>query len=467
MTDQHEKLREVSWNELFRWLVLLRAVRIALLARVLVLGALGLAATALGWWAIDWALSGTTDPVVKGPEWRTTMSGWLWDTSPEFSIVTSAQSADALFRQVASGLAEAPVSLWLYLTRPFINLFDGDLTGVGFVYFALCGVWELLVWAVFGGAIARIAALKFTRDEAPDFPGALRHSISKISSYGMAPLLALAGAAVFGLQLVILGWVMQLDFLAMVAGIVWPFTLLLGLLMAILLIGALAGWPLMWATVGVEGTDAFDALSRSYAYVYQRPLRLLWYVLFAAVLAAVSMFIVKLFATSAISLGNWAVSWGLDDAAYRRVVNPLPDQEGTYYSATDTSESSPPVDSGAMPVEDGPQLHSATVTASEGGSADPQPQELAGTEWMAAKAIRFWKSLLGALAAGYQAGFLFVAAVGVYLLLRKDIDGAEMDEVYVEDEPEFGVPPLADDHGTGVPEVHSDLAASTETSPSL
>lgn len=89
--------------------------------------------------------------------------------------------------------------------------------------------------------------------------------------------------------------------------------------------------------------------------------------------------------------------------------------------------------------------------------------ELTGSRWLAAEAIRFWKSLLGALAAGYQAGFLFVAAVGVYLLLRKDIDGAEMDEVYVEDEPEFGMPPLADDPVTGVPEVQTDLAA-VETS---
>ena len=73
---------------------------------------------------------------------------------------------------------------------------------------------------------------------------------------------------------------------------------------------------------------------------------------------------------------------------------------------------------------------------------------------------------MGALAAGYQAGFLFVAAVGVYLLLRKDIDGAEMDEVYVEDEPEFGMPPLADEQVTGVPEVQSDLATPPE-SPTL
>jgi hypothetical protein len=424
MINQHDKLRDVAWSELFRWLLLLRAVRIALMARVLVLGAAGLIFTTLGWWGIDYLFSASTDPVIHGEVWQRTVSDWLWNTSPEFSILTSARSADALFMHVATGLAEAPVSLWLFLTRPFINLFDGNLTPVGFLYFALCGIWELFVWGLFGGAIARIAALKFTRDEAPDLPAALRHAANKLTSYSMAPLLALGGAAVFGVQLVVFGWIMRLDFLAMVAGFAWPFVLLLGLLMAILLIGALAGWPLMWATVGVEGTDAFDALSRSYAYTYQKPLRLLWYALLAFVLAAVSMFIVKLFATSAIALGNWSVSWGLDEPTYREIVS-------------------------LRPVVD--------------PSAAPPPSPT-GTLGLAVEAIRFWKSLLGALAAGYQAGFLFVAAVGVYLLLRKDIDGAEMDEVYVEDEPEFGMPPLADEHVTGVPEVQADLAAMPENS---
>jgi len=444
MINQHDKLRDVSWNELFRWLLLLRSVRIALTARVLVLGAAGLICTTLGWWGINYLFSASADPVIQGEAWQRTISDWLWNTSPEFSILTSARSADALFRHVATGLAEAPVSLWLFLTRPFINLFHGELTPIGFVYFALCGVWELLVWGLFGGAIARIAALKFTRDEAPDLPGALRHAASKLTSYSMAPLLALAGAAVFGVQLAVLGWIMRLDFLAMVAGLAWPFALLLGLLMAILLIGALAGWPLMWATVGVEGTDAFDALSRSYAYTYQKPLRLLWYALLVVVLAAVSMFIVKLFATSAIALGNWSVSWGLDEPTYHEIVSPRPVTAGAPVTAALAD---------AMPVEPPPLAEPA---------AEASPQAPTGTMWLAAKAIRFWKSLLGALAAGYQASFLFVAAVGVYLLLRKDIDGAEMDEVYVEDEPEFGMPPLADEHVTGVPEVQADLAATPE-----
>ena len=57
-------------------------------------------------------------------------------------------------------------------------------------------------------------------------------------------------------------------------------------------------------------------------------------------------------------------------------------------------------------------------------------------------------------ARGRISGWLPVGRGGRRLsALRKDIDGAEMDEVYVEDEPEFGMPPLADDQVTGVPEV--------------
>ena len=36
-----------------------------------------------------------------------------------------------------------------------------------FFFLLLCAIWELLVWGLVGGAITRIAALKFTRDEAP------------------------------------------------------------------------------------------------------------------------------------------------------------------------------------------------------------------------------------------------------------------------------------------------------------
>ena len=42
MADQPTKIRDVAWSEMFPWLMLLRSVRIALMARVLILGAMGL-----------------------------------------------------------------------------------------------------------------------------------------------------------------------------------------------------------------------------------------------------------------------------------------------------------------------------------------------------------------------------------------------------------------------------------------
>ena len=92
-----------------------------------------------------------------------------------------------------------------------------------------------------GGAITRIAALKFTRDEALGPVAALKHAAGKLPSYSLPPLVALCGAAVFAVQLAVLGVLMRLDFFAFLAGAVWPFVLMLGLLMAILLLGRSSG----------------------------------------------------------------------------------------------------------------------------------------------------------------------------------------------------------------------------------
>lgn len=438
MADQQVKVRDVAWSELFPWSLLLRSVRIALMARVLALGAAGLIATALGWWLLGRMFSASDDPVVAN--WNAASNRWIWENAEEFRIPVSAQSAQEVFRVAVSKLIEAPMAIWLYFTRPFIDLFDAGLTPAGFLFLLICGVWELLVWGLFGGAITRIAALKFTRDEAPGVVAALRHAARKLLSYSLPPLVALAGAAVFAVQLALLGLLMRLDVFALIAGIFWPFVLLLGLMMAILLLGALVGWPLMWATVSVEGTDAFDALSRSYAYTYHRPWRLLCYVLFAALLAVVSMFIVKLFAASAVSLGNWSVDWGLDRPTVRAVVTQRD-------ALVDAADAAPPAASVPPPSNDAAEIEA------EADEPVDEPVEPGAMQRGARRAIYFWKSMVAALAAGYQAGFLWVSAVGVYLLMRRDIDGVQLNEVYIDQADEFGMPALADEATTRVSEV--------------
>jgi hypothetical protein len=509
MAEPTPKLRDISWGEICPWLILLRSIRIALLARVLILGAAGLIATTIGWRVVNWVFQSSTDPVLQ--EWREDANRWIWEPSATalewrrdreaaegalreldlpagvvyfrepsetgFSIDMSARSVRDVYESAQSDILQAPLELWLYLTRPFQELFDADLTPMGFLCLLLCCVWAVLVWGVAGGAISRIAALRFTRGEAPGLVAAVAHAVAKLPSYCSAPLIALAGAALFAVQLFVVGLLMNVSLFAVLAAVVWPFVLLLGLLMAVLLVGALVGWPLMWATVAVEGTDSFDALSRGYAYVYQRPWRLLWYVIVAVFLAAVSMFVVKVFATSAIALGDWSVSWGLGDEKMAAVV-----AAATPETAAGAPSVAPPADPITDDVNSGPQF----PTQPAAGTDPPQAgaEAAAGTEPtqvdapnsaqaadgdanaepgvllpLARTVIGFWKSLLAALAAGYQAGFLWVSAVGVYLLLRRDIDGAEMDEVFVEQADEFGLPPLEDDAATGVPQVSSGGAA--------
>jgi hypothetical protein len=417
MPDQQGKLREIAWNEICPWLMLTRCIRIALLIRVLMLGTVGLIVVTAGWRLIAWFFVGIDDEVLQ--EWRTSGCQWVWENSGDFtmSAAQTPESAGELFKTATSGLLQAPIDLWNHLTRPFVNLFDKDLTLPGFCCLLLCGIWEIIVWGLVGGAITRIAALSLARSEVPDLGQVVRFAGGSLISYSLAPLMVLVATAFFAIQLVVLGLGMQLDWLAFIAAVLWPLVLVYGLFMALILLGLLVGWPLMWATISVEGTDAFDAVSRSYAYTYQRPLHLIWYVFFAAVMGTLGMFVVKAFALATIGLGDWAVSFGLDHETMAQVV---------------VQRDFPSGDQAAGPE---------------------------GLLQRAHQVIGFWKSMLTAVAAGYQASFLWVSAVGVYLLLRRDIDAAEVDEVFVDDdEPDFGMPPLEGDD-LGIPEVAVDRPA--------
>jgi hypothetical protein len=118
----------------------------------------------------------------------------------------------------------------------------------------------------------------------------------------------------------------------------------------------------------------------------------------------------------------------------------------------DATLAEPAVEPVAAPPAD------TTLDADDAAPAD-QPRELSTTLRGARNSISFWKLIVATLAAGYQAGFLWVAAVGVYLLMRRDIDGVQLNEVYVDPTDEYGLPPLADEATGGVPEVAPNIPA--------
>ncbi|HYW79155.1 MAG TPA: hypothetical protein VE890_06230, partial [Thermoguttaceae bacterium] len=264
-------------------------------------------------------------------------------------------------------------------------------------------------WAFFGGAITRIAAVELASDERVGWGASIRYAGSKWLAYFSAPLLPVLGIVLAAIPGLLLGWLLRMNFGVLVVALAWPVLLILGLLMAILALGLVFGWPLMWGTISAEGKDSFDALSRSYAYVFQRPLHYLFYAVVVALLGTLGWLLVSNFAMAVIDLSWWAVNWG--GGAER-----------------------------AMWIHQGNEGLGAI-----GGAG--------------ATLIRFWNGCVGLLAVGFLFGYFWTASTAIYFLLRRDVDDTEMDEVFLDadrSEETFGLPTVTADEA-GAPVVKDEI----------
>jgi hypothetical protein len=169
-----------------------------------------------------------------------------------------------------------------------------------------------LVWGIVGGAIARIAVVQAAGDHRVGLVSALRFALRKAISLVGAPLTPLFGVALFATCCAIFGLVARIPWgvgptFAAILGFV---PLLLGLIMALILLGLALGWPLMVATVAAEGEDAPDALSRAYSYVNQRLARYAAHTLASYVIGWIGLGLVVAFANVVLTLADWGVALG-------------------------------------------------------------------------------------------------------------------------------------------------------------
>ena len=95
-----------------------------------------------------------------------------------------------------------------------------------------------------------------------------------------------------------------------IAGLFWFVILILAAVMAFLLLGIMFGWPLIVASVSAEGQNAFDALTRAFAYTFQRPLNYALYMLIATLFGGFCWLIVSTLTDGIIETSYWATSWG-------------------------------------------------------------------------------------------------------------------------------------------------------------
>ncbi|MHC4691686.1 MAG: hypothetical protein ACYS67_03010, partial [Planctomycetota bacterium] len=173
---------------------------------------------------------------------------------------------------------------------------------------------QLVVFSIAGGAICRISALQFAQDEKPGLTEAIRFSINKFTNLVTSPLILMVIIIIIGLFISLLGLIGNIRWFGdLMVAIFMLLALFAGAIIAYFSIGTIAGFNLMFPAVAYDGSDCYDAISRSLSYVYARPWRMGFYTAIAAVYGSLCYIFVRFFAFLLIWCTHLFLQIGLND----------------------------------------------------------------------------------------------------------------------------------------------------------
>jgi len=230
-------IRRIDWTELTPVVLLLRIFNITMGLRILIIALIGL--------QLNIFLNFMTGVAFMRPELKELIHR---GTPPYFFNVP----IDALYSGVLdTNLSVQQLLLWL--------------PGV------------VLIWTLCGGLICRSVALRLTIDTSESLSDLLLFLRKRGISLVSAPFLMLLAILCCFLPVKIAGWLLAVPVLNYVIAVLFPIPFAFALLTTILALVLAVGWMLLFAAVCVDGSDGFDAISRMFSYVTQRPLHYLLY----------------------------------------------------------------------------------------------------------------------------------------------------------------------------------------------
>jgi hypothetical protein len=271
--------------------------------------------------------------------------------------------------------------------------------------YAFVATWMLVLWAIVAGAIARIYAVRIARDESIGVTDAYGFAFANLRQSVFAPLFV-AGAAMFFFGLAALAGALSAipgvgPFVQIVAH---PLALVAGLIVIVIAAGGVYGLPVMQAALATERNGTLDAISRTFSYVFTRPVV---YVLSAALVTFVCG-LINMFGGAFLEMTTRAMQFGAG-----------------WNSDADRA---------------------ITMGASAGR------EEFALFEWPSSPSLDglpvvgmyvawFMTALATVAVYGFVLSYFIGGLTDIYFMLRRDVDGIDDGEVYVEGaEPSLGTP---------------------------
>lgn len=373
------------------WMILAEAFRHALSPKCLAFALVGVVLTILAWQAAGaMLLSSNVDPHPPAAV-RFHRRVASWQPRPEDSLIGS---LPWMRLNGPAGPGSAPpqdpvLAVPLQFVTPFHRLFSFGASWSLCFYYLWGGLLTVGIWSFCGTAITRSAVMHCGLGRRITFVESLRFAKQYCWHVFYGVTLPLVGIALLALPFIPLGWLMKLDIGVFVGGLLWLFVLVAGSLMAVLSLGLMFGWPLMWGTICTEKSDGFDAISRSYAYTFQSPLHYLFYLLIAGVLGTL----------------GWLVAWWLSESAIALSLRA---------------------------VELGSGSHRVTLIRAYVDGTQPFDEAAGSAMVGGVRLMIVSNTIIRCLASAFSYSYFWCMAGAIYLLLRRDTDQTELDDVILD-----------------------------------
>lgn len=315
------------------------------------------------------------------------------------------------------------------LVGAFLPLLNPFATGQPVHFLLSVFFWAALlwVWSGTGGAIARLAALEYARDDLPTLAEAKAMVRSRRMSYFFAPLWPVLGIVVITFFCAVGGLVGSLPYVGPIALIVgFPLLVLANAIIVFLAVFGVLAFGMMLPAISVGGKDAFEGWSTAFSYVSWGFGRLVCYRLIAGILGALA------------AVAAWALIELVIYCVFQTVsIGFCAGKPWIIYQMSG-------------PAGFGPYL--AGVAAEQGTFIS------ACSHVMVALFV-----VLRALSVAFVFAYFFAANTVIFLLMRKHVDNVAIDEVYEEEEEEEAEIPA--EPAAGEEEEGADEAAPEDKKP--
>ncbi|MCI0498071.1 MAG: hypothetical protein L0Y36_00115 [Planctomycetales bacterium] len=271
---------------------------------------------------------------------------------------------------------------WAFRFHPFFSM----------IYFSAV----FLIVVFMGGALCRCSALEFAQEEKPGLTEAIDYTIENYRSFLSAPLLPLGLVGIVAFMIAAAGTVGAIPFAGeLILMLLFGVLLLCGFLIALLILGTVAGGLLLFPAVAYEKTTGLDSIGRAFSYVLNRPIWMFYYVLIAGVFGTFFYLIIRL-----VVFGTLRLTYGLLSA-------------------------------GMTVAREGPKLERIWPEPSFLDFLQRPSATAVWSESAASFVVYGFMLMIVGLLIACIISYFFSASTIIYALMRKKADNVEMSRIYV------------------------------------